>query len=394
MKSKLFILNILLMILLEYSIAKNNVLNINVGGTIRGLEGSKKIFITDNLSFNVPVLEAGNGEFTIPYNYNIGAEYFLEVRTPVGVYCLVTNSSGGPLYASITIVDISCQSTADSFIIMGNGGLFKTSLNGIDAWNNFPVDLTTTINSIVYNTNRKSIAVGANGIVLYSDNGYNWFVGWAGISKNLVSIANIDDTYVTVGNGGTILSSIRGSNWTVENYGEDIDFKEVSTCKRSFYVLSNNGSTILLQSSNGLVWNYILEKWSFVGNSVTCSGSGNVILAGEYGFYYSTNGVNFRQVTIRGIIFNKVINFRNILYAVGTNGSRNNPGVIYSSSDQGVTWRLQAQQFPEELKSIAANSIGTFIAVSTTSAYLSTDAIHWTREPYQFIGINNVVSSS
>ena len=365
-----------------------------IGGTINGLPPSTIVTISDSYNPSVPKLVSGNGNFTINYNYALMSNYYLNVVATAGVYCTVTKGQGGPLFSDVVDVVISCIDETQSFIIMGQNGLLKGSIRGLTSWNTLQIPSNLSINEAAYGVSGGNVLVGGNGAILYSANAYDWNQMWSGVSANLNSVAYINNLFIAVGENGFILSSTNGINWLVQVYDKTFNFKQIKSCGSTFYALAiSNSKSFLLSSTDGTTWNTVFSNLDGIENSVTCSGNGNIILAGVDGFLYSTDGVTINTVPATGFTFNKVIYFQGVLYAVGTNGGSQNPGIIFTSLDNGITWNIESQTFPNQLLSISVNNSGTFIAVTNKQYFVSLNGNTWTSGNQIFSGINNIASA-
>ncbi len=185
-------------------------------------------------------------------------------------------------------------------VAVGNNGLIVYSENiEKGTWNSHGSQPFKCINSAATNKNC-IVAVGQGGQITRSKSGENWSKSMTNITKTLNSVIYDGESFIAVGDAGTIVTSRGGDTWTALT---SITQNNLLTIKKlnNNYIAVGENSTIL-SSKDGKVWTlaYGVEK-----------------------------GENIRNVEpIRGVTFKD-----NVYYAIGYNSS-----TVYTSSD-AVNWK-------------------------------------------------------
>ena len=231
------------------------------------------------------------------------------------------------------------------FLSVGNKSIYA-SADGKNwlkrsSFADFP--LFSNLNSVVNNGN-KYVAVGADGVVLLSQEKQTWATGTVG-SENLLSIAwSIPfNSFYTVGANGGIYLSDTGLSWSAMTSG----------------------------TSNKL--NDIISTTLILGNSVlTAVGDGGVIL-------YSTNGFSWSKIStgtddIKAVV-SGYVGTDDIIIAVGNNG-------IVTSSTDGTLWSPPITIAPSNFNDISYNRDSKlFVAVGDNGLIMtSTNGSTWTNK--------------
>lgn len=178
------------------------------------------------------------------------------------------------------------------------------------------------------------VAVGSEGMTLFSKNAQRWFLIFSPLSQVLRGVACGDGRYVAVGEDGQIGVSSNGLFWTLDHNVPTVeDLRGVAFTGDAFIAVGDFGQ--VLRSTNGIDWTLVLDGTTNQLNGVTY-GAGRFV-------------------------------------AVGADGR------ILTSPD-GSAWTPQQSPTSEHLYGVAY-AHGRFVAVGARGTVLtSTDGIHWTSE--------------
>lgn len=226
--------------------------------------------------------------------------------------------------------------------------------------------------------------------------------------------------FVAVGNGGKIYTSPDGETWTEQTSDVSGDLPFVYYANGKFISRDNSSKNFLI-SSDGVTWEKVYAGQQFVTSSQRCGcyGAGKYITLGSEAKYYSTDGTSwsrssggvaaydvcytdshgFVAVGGTGYLFNstngtswtsqqyKFVNYNmlgicygnGIFVAVGSDGSTNNYGKIYTSQD-GETWTNRTSATFSGLSKVRfADNV--FVAVGRDGIIMtSSDGVNWTTQ--------------
>lgn len=205
--------------------------------------------------------------------------------------------------------------------------------------------------------------------------------------------------YVAVGPNGAVMTSLNGFSWTTQVSGNAGNYRSVNYGNGIFVACDQNASTNgFMTSPDGINWttraiplaNEVYDVAFANGVWIAC-----VIRASAIAILRSTNNA---------------VTWTNISTPVGGPGNNNWTGIAYgngvwvsvsnrspasnnimTSSDNGLTWVLQTKPSTQPVWAVNFGN-GKFIASSGTVAeyYISTDGISWTL--YSF-PVNRLVRS-
>jgi photosystem II stability/assembly factor-like uncharacterized protein len=249
--------------------------------------------------------------------------------------------------------------------------------------------------SIIINGNY-GLITGEKGVVLISkDAGLTWKVSSPGTIKYLKSACFENGiTYVCGQESSFFVSNDSGTTWQSYQLDLKVDFNRIKS-ESNLYLLSRtinqtDSSKLyrLLQDRKTLDSTYLPEFTNYlsdaieIGNSVLVFGSGVIFKYDLDGFKNLINGkVVWDKTNLDSIqkydyvVFEKAISFGSNVYAFGYYGY--NIGVIYKSTDSGLTWKriydgkdlihiFSATAFDEN-NIIATGGFGNKILTSTDS---------------------------
>lgn len=315
--------------------------------------------IAETISFWVRVT-AADGEFTD------SATAVLTVPESIGLSHWTTVVSG------VTDVLYGVAWGHDRFVAVGNQGTILTSGDGW-AWTSQVSGVINNLQDVAWGDG-VFVAVGFAGRILTSLDGNVWTVRVSGTAATLTAVTHGPHGFVAVGSGGTILTSSDGTSWTVRTSNRTGTFTDV-TWNGAHYVAVGSiqftntqfgivSSPILVTSSTGVSWevrNPPLE------NFYTVAGRDGETVVGAAGgsIFHSRYGVNWEPWhTGHSMIFRGSLWTGSEYVSVGS-------GPIMSSVD-GFRWMAHPLDVSMSLFSIARSdevlvAVGGGIVVSVVS---------------------------
>jgi len=255
--------------------------------------------------------------------------------------------------------------------------LVRVSTNGRQ-WRDL-LDLTEgTIASVVFANGRfTAIEIdGTNSIFIYSYDGLTWTEGLA-FDNVLQSVEYLNGSYIAVGRDGLIMTSDDGFEWIERNPASGSLSLTSVVYTNGLYMATASSAGEFLSSADGITWTEKTVADSLYVKNIFTSGAVFYGYTSE-GFHSSSDGVNWSAGTPE-VIYNKageVVNhnvtrssvwYANGLYVGTTTGlaSIAEKGLIVTSND-GVNWTERAD-FKAEWKSFNSHSV--YFSDSLTVAY-------------------------
>jgi len=226
------------------------------------------------------------------------------------------------------------------FVAVGDNGTILSSSDGF-TWSSHNVVSTVNFKDVASTFSGFWVAVGDNGIIYTSNDGTTWTAQTSGTTENLLSIAIADNNaMIAVGTNGTVVKSLDGTTWSVltpisaDNFLKIGVTPERLTLSRLFVALGATGE-IYTSSNDGVSW---------------------------------TSQISGTTTSLRGFTYNTV---KNQLIITGDNGT------ILTSND-GTTWTAQTSGVPNNLNSIVLDGTGKYIISGTNGIILTSyDATNW-----------------
>ena len=147
--------------------------------------------------------------------------------------------------------------TTLTYLAAGTSGAIETSTN-LTSWTAATSGTESQINSIKCFNSTNCIAVGNNGMILFSSDGggASWSIQNSNITNNLNSVACGYSNCVVVGNSGLILTQgMATTSWTVQTVGGGINNLNSVIFNNVFnsYIAVGNGG-IIYTSTDGVKW--------------------------------------------------------------------------------------------------------------------------------------------
>jgi len=239
-----------------------------------------------------------------------------------------------------------------------------------------PTPQNSDLYNIVYAVN-KYIAVGANGAIISSADGYSWVKQNSGTSNNISDIVWNGSQFAAVGGGtlsfqGEIFTSPNGTTWTKQNTGAPSMFRAIIWDGNQFVVVGEGGSA--LTSSDGITWSSHLTGNGLALYDVSWNGS-IFVAVGFYGkIVTSLDGVTWSLQTS-----GTISNLYNLTWT-GTQFIALGAGGIMLTSPDGLTWASQNIGTANPLNQLIWTG-SLYIATSNAgTVYTSLDAVTWQQQ--------------
>lgn len=265
------------------------------------------------------------------------------------------------------------------FVTVGENGQSYYSTDG-ETWNPM-TGATKTLNSVTYGNDR-FIAVGDSGKSYYSIDGETWtsmgtMPGSSLTGNNYYSVAYGNNHFVAVGDSGLICYSTDGETWTSAT-GQTTGvfaYKEVIYAKDRFVVVGESSAGSY--SLNGETWTSMkglaneMHYGLTYGNDMFVCSSGPII--SSHSSYYCKDGINWIE---GGTILSGNVGVQDLAYgngifvAVGGNGKS-------AYSTDGINWTNVTFSSGTFYGITFANN--KFICVGNSGySFYSSDGINWT----------------
>lgn len=302
-------------------------------------------------------------------------------------------------------------------VLVGDSGAIRVSTNGVD-WTPVLSPVVTAIYHIVY-VNGYFVACGVNGVIIFSQDGYNWFIsnnnpGLGTIQLNSVTYGN--GVYVAAGTNGYVMYSTDLYNWTQchsASYFNALTFTMVRFYNGVFVAAAGGSSGFVYRSTNGISW-VAYPVPTITATDMTYI-DGNIVILGTTLTLYSPDGKAWRSNMVTASMKNGVTNSTGTIGVATTNyintllvttdGINWNPvcaesrisfiqlevfftnnrfivlgsnGVICDSTD-GINWtsRVIAGGLPNLVKVVYGN--GVYLVMTNAGvSYTSPDLTTWT----------------
>lgn len=287
-------------------------------------------------------------------------------------------------------------------VASSNGTVDSNDLDWIDrsSLDDFPS--FSNLNAVDYG-NGKYIAVGENGIILYSQDEDSW--QRRTVTSNdwkAITWANqIDQFFITSGNG-SIYSSRNGINWTLQNSGTNNSLNGIQYYykgENDYILIAVGEDGTFLESTNGTTWSnnnqpepieipmpepepspapepepdYIDIKGIAISDTYK-------VAVGEFGYiFYSDGGTwNSMESEVTDVTGENNIVLNSVAYGNGLFIAVGDAGTILSSSSPNVSdsWTSQSDEDFGDLKGITFKN-GMFIAVGDDNIVYSDDGTLW-----------------
>lgn len=222
-------------------------------------------------------------------------------------------------------------------------GRVYSSPDGV-SWN-FTTINVPWLRGLAYGAGRL-VAVGAAGAIFTSTDGANWTPATSGTANDLYGVSFLNGRFIAVGTIGTILTSPDGLTWTARSAGGNQSNLQNTAYGAGRYVIggqAGNSGKIILTSTNSENWTSAIPgprqaiQFNAVAAStssiVTVGNSAIILTSGDKATWTERSSGVSSTAALLDVVYHST---EGRFVAVGSGGS------ITTSSDQGVTWTLQA----------------------------------------------------
>ncbi len=210
------------------------------------------------------------------------------------------------------------------------------------------------------------LAVGSDGIPLYSEDGSEWsLLPETGLS-GLNGIIYASGRFFAVGDGGAIWRSLNGEIWSPLNSGVATDLQDITYSNGKLIAVGEN--TVLISESGGASWTPRTFSNEQLGlNAVAGDGSDGLMAVGSAGqILYSGNAGSSWIVRPSPV----EAELRAIAYGNDRFVIAGDAGAIYSSGDAGLSWILRQSGTNQSLRDATYRS-SVFVIVGDGGTILT-----------------------
>ncbi len=247
----------------------------------------------------------------------------LTVRVAVG-------SRSGP----VTVSTSGGQSTSPAaFYVIKAGRVWTERESGTDA------SILSVVRSDEY-----FMAVGDNGTLLWSFDGFEWEAQDLGVASRLEKIIWTGARYVVIGSGGTVLTSTSGFNWAVQETNMKSNLLDIDYTPGKFVAVGADG-TILISSDaqDWVVSRSSTRQWlygitTFSAGFIAVGYQGTIITSNRTASYWVAVSQSSRQHLLDVEVAGE------LLFAVGYGGTilRSEEGHVWQAQSSGTSHHLGA----------------------------------------------------
>ncbi|MDD5057931.1 MAG: hypothetical protein PHQ60_08660 [Sideroxydans sp.] len=213
---------------------------------------------------------------------------------------------------------VNYDSARAKYLSAGTGGaIISMTPASSTAWTQQTSNTTNDLYAIANNAAGMTVATGAGGTIISSNDGSTWTVRTSGTANALNAVTygydntNAQYVFVAVGAGGTVLKSTDGITWTAASSGTANELRGVTYGAAAGVFVAVGASGTVLTSTDGTTWTPQTALTIATLNAVTYSPSRRFIAVGADGsiYYneYANAGVTWTQaVTATGTALNAV----------------------------------------------------------------------------------------
>lgn len=204
-------------------------------------------------------------------NYLISSVYFLEnkgmfitnLRGNSGIY--LTTDGGSTWEVAYDgeegLHDIKMKNDTTALAV-GNSGILRTNDAGVN-WKAIDINITEPLMAIDFSSEKRGLAVGRNGTIIYTANGGEiWEKQESESSSFLRDVTFLDEnTAYTVGSGGTILKTVNaGQSWTTLTVNYEGNLSAVHFVDSKKGIAAGGNGTILHTTDGGTTWSRVKSE--------------------------------------------------------------------------------------------------------------------------------------
>jgi hypothetical protein len=243
-----------------------------------------------------------------------------------------------------------------------------TSLDGVN-WTRRATIADIWLDGVAYGSN-VFVAVGYNGLILSSFDGFTWATRRAesGSYDNLAAVTYGSNLFVTVGGQeGSVLTSPDGITWTARNSQTQTGLNGVAYGNNEFVAVGYNGTVVT--SPDGTNWTSQTPETTSTLAAIAY-GNGVFVAAGVFNTVItSTDGIHWNMTPYH---IRDYLNYaRSVTFANGVFVTAGDGGAIQTSPD-GYTWSGPSFVTDQNLYAVCGGFNG-FSAVSDGGGILQSD---------------------
>jgi len=285
-----------------------------------------------------------------------------------------------PLYIDSVWRLNSVTWSGEQFAAVGNDGMIYTSSDGYD-WSAVNSGTTRNLYDIVW-AGQQYVAVGEYGATITSPDGMNWDTKPVVIESDLNKLVHNGNFYLAVGNDGAVIKSSDGNIWEVQEIGIRNNFETLTWNGSYFMAVSGragyfDNEPVVVKSTDGANWE--IQAFPYKKNDINGLAwhNGTYVLATDSSF--TTEGIYTSQDGSAWTAVEVLEGYYTDVYWTGNNFVVAGRGV-YKTSPDGVTWNAQhiAQYRVRQSIFGAAWSENKFIAVKDDGTIWTSDnMVQW-----------------
>lgn len=300
-------------------------------------------------------------------------EPFLPMQAAIGIAAVTlppADITWVPVYNVSTYQLNVIEWLGPQFLAVGANGTIVGTDNGID-WYTRLSNTSANLNGIAW-SGTVYVAVGDGGALIYSYDGQDWVVGNSGTANQLLSVtwASEIGMFVAVGASYTILTSLDGVAWASQTSGSGVSLTAITWTGLQFVAVGASGR--IQTSTDGMHWTIATSNATSALNDITWNGSLLVAVGANGVIVYSADGITWK-VAISGITtnLNRAVWSQSEFAAVGDSGViiKSKDGAVWSANASGVTTELLGVGWSPGIEMfVAVGSAGTVIRSPIYSA--------------------------
>ncbi len=249
-------------------------------------------------------------------------------------------------------------------------------------WDLSNSNTTADINDIVHLNNSTAWAVGNNGLILHTIDGYNWTTISSPTNENLYAIDMINGTIFISGANGIVLKG-DGTTFTSVSPSETRDLFGISIAKAN----DKDHAYVFVVGENGVIWytNNSGTTWFSQDSHITTNLLDVDFLNATVGLAVGDNGTiigtltggnewdirdipnEAKQYTIRAVLLKSEVR----AYAVGDNGLFLRSS-ISDNPNIGFSWKVWATGVSTQFNDISGSSINKIWVVGNNGTVMLT----------------------
>ncbi len=321
----------------------------------------------------------GTGDVTITAIQYQDSNYSTYETTKNITICYNTPITWKNIYAPGSSTNVAWRSLAygnNIYVAVGNNGLGMYS-NNLSDWKIIQ-DLNNNNWSSITFGNGIFVAVSTSGTnrVMYSSDAITWSHPIiTPIANNWTSVTYGNGIFVAVANSGTgnrVMTSTNGVDWTSRTSAADNNWSSITFGNGIFVAVANSGTgNRVMTSPDGITWTSrtsVDNNWSSItyGNNTFVA-----VASGSTTVMYSSNGIEWSITGVTGVVAN---NWTSISYGLVTSTTPNTSlfvavansgtGTRVMTSSDGIAWTSRTS-VDNNWSSITYGN-NTFVAVSSS----------------------------